>query len=267
VSPAATAAPRHARNVIEVFPGRHALAKALAQAQPGDTISIHHGTYRDNVAIGTSDLMIVAAGDGKVTIDGRCRAEEVIAVRADNVSIQNVTVVGGEFYEIDYRFRAGYALVSGTTVLDTCGSAEYGINLFDVGPMAVKHNVGSGFGDSGIYVGGIVDTGGDTLTIARNEVFGSSRGIIVEDSANVSIDVGYNNLHDNQVSGLHLTNSDGILIQYNQASNDGTYGIDLDADSDNNIVRRNTATGNTFDLGNLGGLPSTSGTRTPASAS
>jgi parallel beta-helix repeat protein len=188
-----------------------------------------------------------------VTVDGRCRAEEVFAVRAEDVWIQNLTVVGGGFYEIDYRFLTSYALVGGNTVKDTCGTAEYGINLFDVGPMAVKDNVAHGFSDSGIYVGGITNTGGDTLVVAGNEVYGSSRGIIVEDSAGVSMDVGYNNLHDNQTSGIHLTNSDGILVEYNQARNDGTYGIDLDASSDNNLVRRNTARGNTFDLANLGG--------------
>jgi hypothetical protein len=39
----------------------------------------------------------------------------------------------------------------------------------------------------------------------------------------------------------------------NTTKRDGTYGIVLDAESDSNVVRGNTAKGNQFDLANLGG--------------
>jgi parallel beta-helix repeat protein len=256
MAPAAAASTRPGKT-IDVFPGKHALAKALAKAQSGDTLDVHTGTYKDAVVVTTPSIVIESAGDGPVTIDGRCAAESTIAVRAPDVSLfgdftGGFTVQGGQFYEVDFQHvQAGAA--AGMTVVDTCGAAEYGINLFDTGALFVHANVASGFDDAGIYVGGITDTGGSELTVSFNEVFGSNRGIIVEDSFGVDMVVESNNVHDNETSGIHLTNSDGIVVRKNTARSNGTYGIDLDATSDNNQVIKNTAKGNQFDLANLGG--------------
>src|SRR2546429_7152913 len=48
-SPAAASA--NGRRQIDVFPGPHALSKALAQASSGDALELHTGTYLDDVAI------------------------------------------------------------------------------------------------------------------------------------------------------------------------------------------------------------------------
>jgi parallel beta-helix repeat protein len=246
------AAPRHAGTVIDVFPGRHALAKALAKAQPGDQLTMHAGTYKDDVTVATHDISIVGAGDGTVTVDGRCTSQATITVRADNVVIEGITVIGGGFFEIDYQ-GVGDGDVVADTVMDTCGTGEYGVNLFDTMAVNVAQVTASGFSDSGIYVGGITRLGTQTLYVMDNESFGNARGIIVEDSTDMHIVLDGNDLHDNAVSGIHLTNSDGVTIRNNTATNDGTYGIDLDAGSDKNLVKLNTAMGSQFDLANLGG--------------
>jgi len=59
-------------------------------------------------------------------------------------------------------------------------------------------------------------------------------------------------LGNNVLSDVHLSSSDGVLIQRNTARGDGTYGIELDGNSDGNTVKFNTAFGNTFDLSNSG---------------
>src|SRR5690349_8271516 len=87
------AASAHVRARVDVFPGRRALQKALAKAQPGDDLVLHAGTYRGAVTISTSDITIEPAGDGQVTIDGRCSAIQAIAVAAPGVTLSgDVTV-------------------------------------------------------------------------------------------------------------------------------------------------------------------------------
>ena len=53
-------------------------------------------------------------------------------------------------------------------------------------------------------------------------------------------------------SGINLAGSVGVVIRENFTRSDGTYGIQLDATSDGNLVGRNSAFGNTFDLSNSG---------------
>ncbi len=237
--------------VIEVFPGRHAFFKALSKAQPGDTLNMHAGRYKDTVTISKAGLTITSAGDGAVTVDGRCLATATIVVRADNVSIQGITVVGGTFYEIDYE-HVGDGVVSAATVSDTCGAAEYGVNVYDTAAVNVFKVTASGFSDSGIYVGSISRLGTETLSVEDNVSNGNEVGIIVEFSAGQHIVVNGNDVSDNEVGGIALQGSANIVVKYNTANDDVTYGIQADGGSDDNMIRRNTATGNQFDLVNLG---------------
>jgi parallel beta-helix repeat protein len=240
------------RSTIEVFPGKHALLKALASAKSGDVLNLHAGTYKDAITVTKSNITVRSAGDGGVTIDGRCAQTATIEVEADSFALQGpMTVKGGTFYEVDFAFVSKGAIGS-VTLKDTCGEAEYGVNLFQTGPVQVVGNTAKGFDDAGVYVGGIIDTGDGQLLVWDNEVYDSNRGIIVEDSFNVDILVYANNLHDNVTSGIHLTNTDGIAVRNNFAMDNGVYGIDLDSNSDNNKVVRNTAWGNQFDLANAG---------------
>jgi len=243
------------RKVIDVFPGPHAIADALAKAHAGDTLAIHTGTYTGGVNIKVKAVTLRSAGDGPVTLDGQCTANSTIEVKADDVMLQGpMTIQGGGFFEVDVKTFTG-AHITGLTVVESGCDAEYGINVFQSGPILIDHNIASGFGDSGIYVGGITDTGSGHILVAHNEVFGSSSGIILENSfgPNVNMVVGPNNLHDNTVAGIYVTNTDGVIIKRNTTRRDGTYGIELDAESDTNVVRGNTAKGNQFDLANLGG--------------
>ena len=238
-------------NVIEVFPGRHALAKALAKAQPGDTLNMHAGRYKDFVTISKAGLSIVAAGDGTVTVDGRCLTTTTITVRANDVTIEGITVVGGTFFEIDYE-HVGDGDVVGDTVTDTCGDAEYGVNIYDTLAVNVAQVTASGFSDSGIYVGSISRLGTATLYVQSNASNGNEVGIIVEFSSMQHIVVDGNDVSGNSTGGIALQGSANIVVRHNIADDNGTYGILADAGSSNNLIKRNTATGNQYDLVNLG---------------
>ena len=77
-------------------------------------------------------------------------------------------------------------------------------------------------------------------------------GIIIEFSANQHIVVTGNDVSGNSTGGIALQTSSNIIVRYNTANDNGTYGIQADGGSNNNLIRRNTAMGNTFDLANLG---------------
>src|SRR3990167_7624031 len=58
---------------------------AIQAALPGDTISIHGGTYNEQVDI-TKKLTLTAFGDGSVWIDGQCQRAHAIQVRVAGAS-------------------------------------------------------------------------------------------------------------------------------------------------------------------------------------
>lgn len=255
-TPASASAPRDGRTVIEVYPGPNAIRNALGSAQPGDVLNIHAGTYPEHVTVSVDDVTLQAAGDGTVTVDGTCTASVTVDVTAEGVSLVGLTVVGAtggfEPIEIDFSFdRSGS--VSGSHVQDTCGDAQYGINVYNGGSIQITGNTATGFGDAGIYIGQITSTPFGPMVVSGNESFGNVRGIIVENSSGGQIQVQGNFTHDNQITGIWITNSDRVRIERNNVRNNHTSGIELDQLSDRNIVRRNKVQGHTYDLANDGG--------------
>jgi parallel beta-helix repeat protein len=251
-APPAAAASGHDDQQIEVFPGTNTLSQALAQAHPGDALELHTGTFVDAVTISTPTITIESAGDGPVTIDARCSAFQTIEITADGVTIQgDITVAGGIFYEInDIGVRSG--ILVGLTLKDTCRDGVFGVEIQHAGALFVSSNRMTGFGGAGINVDGVTDTGGSRMLIASNDVVASGRGITVSSSRGGRIELTGNRLRGDTFSGINLVSSDGVVIRGNTARNDGTYGIQLDSNSDANLVGGNSAFGNTFDLSNSG---------------
>jgi parallel beta-helix repeat protein len=237
------------RTIIEVFPGPNAITNALAGAIAGDTLNIHTGNYGEHFTVSKNDMVLQAAGDGPVTVDGGCASTWTITVTGDGVSIHRLEVIGGAFGSMTFTGVDGGG-VTGSTVSDTCGSAEYGINVYRSGNLKVIGNRASGFSDAGVYIGAI--TFGSSM-IKRNDTLRNDRGIIVENSGGATIMVISNKAHGNLETGIWITNSDGVTVRGNMVTNNHDTGIQLDPLSDNNTVTLNTVSGHLFDLSNDGG--------------
>lgn len=230
--------------VIHVRPGPQAISRAIDVAHGGDVIVIHEGRYPEHVVVNKRLRLVAAQGDTPV-IDGTCDHSATLDVRANEVVVRGLKVVGGRDYELNASFVRG-TTVRRVTVRDTCGAAEYGVNVYRSEDVLVVGGKARGFHDAGIYVGGILS--GEGVTVRGNNVFGNNRGIIVEDSANV--DVEGNRVHDNTISGfgpptgIWLHAGDDGFIGDNVVHRNGTYGLHLDPQSGGNVASGNTITGN-----------------------
>lgn len=243
-------------DVIEVFPGPDAIRQALAIAQPGDVLNIHTGTYEEQVTVDVEGVTLRSAGDGQVTIDGSCTVSTTLDVRAERVTIRGLRVIGaGQGFTpiaIDFSFVDRGRVLS-STVEDTCGNAWYGINVYFGGSIRILGNRASGFDDAGIYVGEINSTPFGSLLIQGNDSFGNNKGVIVQNSSGVDIQVVDNAIHDNDETGIWVNVADGIRVYRNNVMNNAATGIEVDASSDGNQIRRNRVLGHAFDLYNGGG--------------
>ena len=127
------------------------LQAAIARAEPGDTILLARGTYPGGNVIPTAkhDLTIRGADRNEVVLDGDDRRRDGILVRADGVSILNLSAHSfrrNAFYFLGAdRYRAGYV---------TAWNVEgYGIYAEDSERGVLDHDYVSGAADAAYYVG------------------------------------------------------------------------------------------------------------------
>ena len=238
------------RTVIEVFPGPNAISEALAAAEPGDILEIHAGTYPEQVIVSVPWVTLRGAGDGPVVIDGTCAVEITVDVQADGVTLRGLRVVGaGGFYPIEINFRhisAGRVL--DTVVEDTCGGAEYGINVAQSGSIRLIGNTASGFADAGFYVGGTTTMRFGDLTVRGNTSFGNDKGIIIAYTTLGGVVVEGNTVYGNVRSGIWLNHSRFVEVSRNAVGGNGYSGIEVVGESSGNVIRSNAALGQTYDL-------------------
>ncbi|HKH14007.1 MAG TPA: right-handed parallel beta-helix repeat-containing protein [Solirubrobacterales bacterium] len=273
-------APLASAATIEVTPGPNAINKAIDKAHNGDLLRIHDGTYRGAVIV---DKRLTLRGvGGRPLLDARCNNRLATRITHAGVTLDHLKVVGaaenpsGPFPSgVDFEFVAT-GTVHDVIVRDTCGAegAEYGINVFDSGPIEVSQNLATGgFSDAGIYIGGITDTGGSPLRVVRNASYGNHQGIIIENSGlDARIQVAHNSVHHNTIpgeahpdTGIFINNSDRVRLRDNSVRNNGHFGVNISPTSDHNFLFDNTITGNAIDLNNEGsancGSGNTIGTR------
>jgi len=248
-------APGASAGTINVHPGPHALNNAIQAANDGDTLRIHQGKYREHVKISKPLRLKRVAGEARPVIDGRCKTNDTIRIISGGVTLDGLKVVGADAGHGQSPSEVFFdAVPSGTAndlvARDTC-DAGYGINLYKTGAVQVIGSRASGFSDSGVYVGGITDTGGGRLNVRDNDLFGNSRGAIVEDTVYAAdVRLARNNIHRNTLTeagppdGVFLNNTQGIYLVANTSRNNDGAGYHADSNSSENTFLDNVAGGN-----------------------
>lgn len=238
--------PAHApAATTHVYPGPNAIQNAIDQADPGDTLVIHGGRYPERIDV-DKRLDLVAAPNVTPVIAGGCNGAITVDVTANGVLLRGLKVIGGQGFEVDATFVRNITLRR-LVLTDTCGGAEYGVNLYQTGSVLVAKTRASRFEDAGIYVGGIDD---GPVMVRRNVTFQNNRGILIEEVQPDTVKVLYNRSSHNQMagfgtpSGIWLHQADGTVVGWNTFHGNGDYGIHLDPGSGGNVIRGNTATEN-----------------------
>lgn len=228
--------------VIDVFPGPGALQAAIDAASDGDMLRVNGGTYAEAITI--DKRLRVRRGPDPVIIDAGCSAAAAIAIAADRVNLSDLTVRGGTFFAIDIQQR-DRVTVRGMVIQETCGTAEYGVNVFASDHVSLQNNQAGLFNDAGYYIGGIPD--GARVSVRKNSAANNTYGILVEDSV-ASVRVQWNDVGIGNGTGIFLHNADRITVLRNTVSFNTGAGIEVDATSDDNRLTRNVLTGNGIDV-------------------
>jgi parallel beta-helix repeat protein len=186
---------------------------AVDAANPGDTIVVPPGTYRESVLVNTDSLTIVGShaavidatdfgsgirvGTGRISRDG-VPACPPLTVR--NFTLRGLTITGARFSGVFLIGVDGYRLT---------GSAYVANPVYGPFPVCSRHGridfntvtggdaAGTGPSiDAGIYVGD-----DDVVTVERNVVTNHAIGIEIENSSNAIV-------RDNVLRG----NTTGVLV-------------------------------------------------------
>ena len=152
LAPVTTAAGTAASgNEIRVPDDVPTLQRAIAQANPGDTIVLAAGTYPGGNVVprGKHDITIRGVDRNDVVLDGVDQRKNGIVVRADGVSILNLSahnfLLNAFYWEGGDRFRASY--------LTAWNVGGYGIYTEDAEQGVLDHDYVSGAADAAYYVG------------------------------------------------------------------------------------------------------------------
>jgi hypothetical protein len=159
--------------------------RAIAVAHPGDTILLEAGTYPGDYVIPKEkrDLTIRGVDRIRVVLDGENRRGNGFLVRAEGVSILNMSIHGfrdnGLYWGGSDRFRASYV-----TVWNVRG---YGIYAEDSEHGVLDHDYVSGAADAAYYVGECrpCDATLSHVTAVRSAVGYSgtnATGVVIRDS-------------------------------------------------------------------------------------
>jgi hypothetical protein len=171
--------------VIRVPDDVPTLQHAIGRAQPGDTIVLAAGTYPGGNVVPPAkhDITIKGVDRNGVVLDGADERENGILVRADGVSILNLSAhnfLENAFYWVGAnRYRASY--------LTAWNVRSYGIYVEDGERGVLDHDYVSGAADAAYYVGECRPCGATiSRVVARLSAVGYSgtnaTGVVVQDS-------------------------------------------------------------------------------------
>jgi parallel beta-helix repeat protein len=209
---------------------------AVDAAQPGDTILVPPGTYRETVLVDKSNLTIagspgaildaagfrtgIRVGTGRISREGPVPTCPSLAVTG--FTLRGLTVKHASFSGVFLIGVDGYHL-TGTSYLDNPVYGPFPVCSHD-GLIDFNHVVGGGSAvgpstDTGIYVGD-----DDRVTVRNNSVTNYVVGVVVENTINATVQ---DNLFKGNTAGIYaavLPNhprpfTDNVVIERNQVVN------------------------------------------------
>jgi parallel beta-helix repeat protein len=100
---------------ISVHPGE-SIQAAINAANPGDTIFVKNGTYKENIIISKERLYLCGENKNTTIIDGN-NISDAVNINADSVKISGFTITNGRGKPMEW-FRAGIILSNNSTITE-----------------------------------------------------------------------------------------------------------------------------------------------------
>ena len=214
-----TAASASTSRTIVVRPGQ-SIQAAVDRAHPGDTVLVKRGIYHQSVQIRKDGITLRGSGDfygGTVIVPpksipktlcnqvfgptGICILAKKVDVKTGAVikPVRNDTVTALLVKGFPGNGVFGYGTV-GMRVLRVAAinNGEYGISRFESRDTLFAHDIATGSGEAGFYVG---DSPHADTVVRDNKAYGNALGIFIRHARHILV-------KDNRVSG----NCQGILV-------------------------------------------------------
>jgi parallel beta-helix repeat protein len=192
-----------AARTFVVHPGQ-SIQAAVNRADPGDTVLIKPGHYRQSVLVAKDNLRLrgSGAGPGGTVITPAAAPHGPCGTQGSGICVldpsQQRTIVGAQVDSLEVRGFASDGVVGvgtrGFIVRNVTArnNGRYGITKFASSGGQFIHNVTSGSADAGIYVG---DSPNANTFIAGNDVSNNGFGILVRNAQHATIR--FNEVHNN----------------------------------------------------------------------
>jgi len=178
---------------LQVQPGA-SIQEAVDQAQPGDTIRVAPGTYRESVLVELPNLTLTGqvAGGRRPVLTGEGKRENGLVVCAAAFELEG--------FELRDYTENGVLVqrTSNVSLRDVIANhtGEYGLFAISSSQVVIEDSVAIGASDTGIYVGQSQD-----VTVSGSEATENVSGFEIENSSRVV-------LQDNDSHG----NTAGVLV-------------------------------------------------------
>jgi len=192
-----------AQGTIHTVTEGQSIQRAVEKAQPGDTVRVMPGTYRETVFIDKDNIRlsgVIEQGRWPI-LEGDGQLHDAILYSGNGVVVENFTIThykgNGIMGQAGNNFE-----IRNNIIIDT---GVYGI-FPQLGKNGlIEHNILSGIEDAAIYVGM-----SDNIHVSHNEVFENVAGIEIENSRHAIVENNY--VHHN-TGGILAFISPGLPIK------------------------------------------------------
>lgn len=208
-------------DIVVVVNDGESIQEAVQNAEPGTTIQVMPGTYKETVYIDKDGIRLVGVikeGE-RAVLDGEGKLNDAILFSGNNIIVENFTIT---------RYKGNGIMSQAGNNWEIRNNIIKDTGVYGIFPQlgtngVVEHNIVSGIEDAAIYVGM-----SDNVHVAYNDVFDSVAGIEIENSRHAIVEANY--VHNN-TGGILAFVTPGLPIKT-------TYDV---------IIRNNFIVGNNHD--------------------